>query len=55
MVAEIRIDDTVDPLELERRIAETELKAVFDGIPLCVFRIDLLVFLEVVLLKVEHN
>jgi hypothetical protein len=55
LVAEIRIHDRVHPLQFERCVPEAKLEFVFDGIPLNVFGVDLLVFLEVIFLQVEHN
>jgi hypothetical protein len=51
---EVGVDHIVDPFEFDRGIAQIELQFILDGVPLCIFGVDLLVLLQIVLLQIEH-
>lgn len=54
LLTHIGVDNAINSFQVSSSISEIELKLVFDCTPLDTFRINLLIFFEVVFLNIKH-
>lgn len=54
LLTHVRVDNAINSFQLSSSISEIELKLVLDCAPLNTFRVNLLIFFEVVFLNIKH-